>query len=57
MFYFEDNFTIIWLLNNIFIIVFGIKQIMEEDILNYLPTVMFRETPCTMVLYLKKYHF
>ena len=26
MFYFEDNFTIIWLLNNIFIIVFGIKH-------------------------------
>ena len=34
---------------NIFIILFGIKQfiiIMEEDILNYLPTVMFRGTPC-----------
>ena len=24
-------------------VVFGIKEIMEEDILNYLPTVMFRE--------------
>jgi len=31
-----------------FIIVFGIKQqqSMEEDILNYLPTVIFRGTPC-----------
>ena len=31
------------------IILFGIKQliiIMEEDILNHLPTVMFRGTPC-----------
>ena len=31
-----------------FIILFGIKQlniIMEEDILNYSPTVMFRGTP------------
>ena len=23
-------------------------QIMEEDILNYSPTVMFRETPCSL---------
>ena len=33
----------------IFIILFGIKQliiIMEEDILNHSPTVMFRGTPC-----------
>ena len=22
---------------------------MEEDILNYLPTVMFRGTPCTLI--------
>ena len=31
------------------IILFGIKQlkIMEEDILKYSPTVMFRGTPCT----------
>ena len=32
-----------------FIILFGIKQliiIMEEDILSYSPTVMFRGTPC-----------
>ena len=34
-----------------FIILFGIKQliiIMEEDILNYSPTVMFRGTPCSI---------
>ena len=37
---------------NIFIILFGIKQlviIMEEDILNYSPTVKFRGTPCTSI--------
>ena len=32
---------------NILIILFGIKQlIMEEDILNYSPTVMLSGTPC-----------
>ena len=37
---------------NICIILFGIKQliiIMEEDILNYSPTVKFRGTPCTSI--------
>ena len=37
---------------NFFIILFGIKQliiIMEEDILNYSPTVMFRGTPCILM--------
>jgi len=28
------------------IIFFGIKQIMEEDILNLSPTVIFRGIPC-----------
>ena len=36
-----------------FIILFGTTKqliiIMEEDILNYLPTVMFRGTPCTFL--------
>ena len=36
-----------------FIILFGIKQliiiIIEEDILNYSPTVMFRGTPCIII--------
>ena len=35
-----------------FIILFGIKQliiIMEEDILNYSPIVMFRGTPCRII--------
>jgi len=26
---------------------------MEEDILNYLPTVMFRGTPCSWLVHLK----
>ena len=50
--YFRINFSITWLLYNISIIVFGIKQsnkIMEEDILNYLPTFMFRGTPSTKI--------
>ena len=37
-----------------FIILFGIQQliiIMEEDILNYSPIVMFRGTPCTMYMH------
>ena len=29
--------------------IFGIKQIMEKDILNYSPTVMFRGTPCKLI--------
>ena len=38
-------------------VVFGIKEIMEEDILKYLPTVMFREILsvrilCTLYIYL-----
>ena len=31
----------------IFVIFFDIKQIMEEDILNYSPAGMFRGTPCS----------
>ena len=33
----------------LFFIFFGIKKlIIEEDVLNYSPTVMFRETLCTL---------
>ena len=41
-----------------FIIIFGIKQLIiitEEDIFNYLPTVMFRVTPCVVITDLQRY--
>ena len=59
MFYVQVNFIIIWLLNNIFIIVFGIKQpneLWKEDLLNYLQTVLFCGTPGSYLLHLQFTH-
>ena len=48
IFYFENNFKIAWLPYNIFIDLLyqTTQQIIEKDILNYSPTVMFRGTLC-----------
>ena len=51
IFYFEINCIIIWLSLIFFIIFFCYKQqIIEENISNYSPNVMFRETPCTSTI-------
>ena len=49
IFYFEINFNMAWLPFNIFIDLWyqTTQQIMEKDILNYSPTVMFRGKPCS----------
>ena len=51
IFHFEINFTIIWLPHNIFIILFGIKQLnklwKKTFIKLFTNSVMFRGTPCT----------
>ena len=51
IFSFEINFYITWLRYSIIIALWyqTTEQIMEKDILNYSPTVMFRGTPCSCV--------
>ena len=53
LFYFENNFTMIFMIVIQYFLSFSIVSdnllIMEEDILNYSPTAMFRGTPCSFL--------
>ena len=50
----KNSFNLIWLPYNIFNVLFDmkpLKQIIEEDILNYSTSVMFRGTLCTWFIF------
>ena len=57
MFYFDQSIyydlTAVWY-SLLLSLVSNNSQIMEDDILNYWPTVMFRGTPCTIYVLLKE---